>query len=270
MILKININKIKKLRNITNISIIECKKALIETKGNINQAIDYIRKYEKIESIKKSNNQTKEGVILNYLIKDFGILLEINCQTDFVAKSIQIINFGNKILKYIFTNNQTNISIIRKIFNKDRIKLIGILKENIYINRLSYIKGKFIGKYIHHNNRIGVMIKSNLDNNLLMKQIAMHIAMLKPDYISKKDIPKNIINHEYQLQKNIALQHNKSKIIIKKIIEGRLQKFINNITLYNQKFLLDNNKTVLHFLNENNMQILKFIWLELGTNIIKN
>ncbi|WP_168821048.1 translation elongation factor Ts [Enterobacteriaceae endosymbiont of Donacia sparganii] len=268
--MKIDINKIKKLRNITGISIIECKKALIATKGNITQSLDYIRKYSKIESIKKSKNKTKEGLILDYVTKNFGILLEINCQTDFVAKSIELIKFGNNILKYIFENNQTNLSIIREIFDKKRVKLIGILKENIFINRLGCIKGEFIGKYMHHSNRIGVIIRSNLDNLLLMKQISMHIAMLKPDYIQKKNIPINIINHEYQLQKNIALKNNKSKIIMQKIVEGRIKKFINNITLYNQKFLLDNNKTVFHFLNENKMKILKFICFELGTNIIKN
>ncbi|QJC38570.1 translation elongation factor Ts [Enterobacteriaceae endosymbiont of Donacia fulgens] len=268
--MKININKIKELRNITNISIIECKKALIETKGDINKAIDYIRKYAKIESIKKSKNETKEGIILDYVIKNFGILLEINCQTDFVAKSLQIINFGKNILTYIFKHKQTNISVIREIFDQERIKLIGILKENIYINRLGYIHGEFIGKYIHHSKRIGVIIRSNIDNDILMKQISMHIAMLKPDYICEKNIPKNIIDHEYSLQKSIAMKNNKSKIIIKKIIEGRLKKFINNITLYNQKFLLDNNKTVFHFLNENKMKIFEFICFELGSNIIKN
>ncbi|QJC38153.1 translation elongation factor Ts [Enterobacteriaceae endosymbiont of Donacia marginata] len=268
--MKIDINKIKELRNITNISIIECKKALIVTKGDINKAIDYIRKYAKIESIKKSKNKTKEGLILDYITKDFGILLEINCQTDFVAKSSQIIKFGKNILTYVFKHQQVNISILRKIFNQERINLIGILKENIYINRLGYIQGKFIGKYIHHSKRIGVIIRSNIDNDLLMKQISMHIAMLQPDYISEKNIPENIINHEYDLQKSIALKNNKSKIIIKKIIEGRVKKFINNITLYNQKFLLDNNKTVFHFLNENNMKIFEFICFELGSNIIKN
>ncbi|WP_168919264.1 translation elongation factor Ts [Enterobacteriaceae endosymbiont of Donacia thalassina] len=269
--MKININKIKELRNITNISILQCKKALIAAKGNINQAIDYIRKYENIESIKKSKNKTKEGLIFSYITKDFGILLEINCQTDFVAKSQQIRNFGKNILKYIFKHNQTDISLIKEIFNQERIKLIGILKENICINRLGFLKGKFIGKYIHHSKRIGVIIKCDRDNDLLMKQISMHIAMLKPDYIHEKNIPIDIINHEYQLQKNIAMKkNNKSKIIIKKIIEGRVKKFINNITLYNQKFLLDNNKTVLHFLNENKIKVLEFIYLELGTNIIKN
>lgn len=268
--MKININKIKELRNITNISILECKKALIKTKGDINKAIDYIRKYAKIESIKKAKNETREGIILDYVIKNFGVLLEINCQTDFVAKSIQITNFGNNILSYIVKYKQFNISLIRKIFNKERIKLIGILKENIFINRLGYIQGEFIGKYIHHSKRIGVIIRSNLDNDLLMKQISMHIAMLKPDYICEKNIPEDIINHEYNLQKSIAMKNNKSKIITKKIIEGRLKKFINNITLYNQKFLLDNNKIVFHFLNENKMKIFDFICFELGSNIIKN
>ncbi|QJC37753.1 translation elongation factor Ts [Enterobacteriaceae endosymbiont of Donacia bicoloricornis] len=263
--MKIDINKIKKLRDITNISIIECKKALIITKGNINEALDHIRKYSKIESIKKSKNKTKEGLILDYVTKDFGILLEINCQTDFVAKSIQIINFGKKILTYVFKYKQENISIIRKVFNQERIKLIGILKENIYIHRIGYIKGEFIGKYIHHSKRIGVIIKSNINNNLLMKQISMHIVMLKPNYICEKNIPKNIINHEYDLQKSIAIKNNKSKIIIKKIIEGRVKKFINNITLYNQKFLFNNKRTVFDVLSENNMKISEFICFELGS-----
>ncbi|WP_169785952.1 translation elongation factor Ts [Enterobacteriaceae endosymbiont of Donacia crassipes] len=268
--MKIDINKIKELRNITGISIIECKKALIETKGNIHNAINYIKKYLKIESIKKLNNETKEGLILDYVVKDFGILLEINCQTDFVTKSTHFINFGNEILNYVIKNNQKNINTIKKIFDQKRIELIGLLKENIFINRLEYIKGNFIGKYIHHSRRIGIIIKSDINNQLLMKKISMHIAMLKPEYIQEKDIPSTIINKEYELQKNIAIKKNKPKIIIKKIIEGRIKKFINNITLYNQKFLLDNNKTIFNVLNENKMKILSFLCLEIGTDLIKN
>ncbi|QJC33711.1 translation elongation factor Ts [Enterobacteriaceae endosymbiont of Donacia provostii] len=268
--LKININKIKKLRNITGISIIECKKALVATQGNINNAINYIRQYLTVESIKKFNNETKEGLILDYVTKDFGILLEINCQTDFVAKSINFINFGNEILNYIIKNNQQDINIIQKVFNKKKIELIGLLKENIFINQIHYIQGKFIGKYIHHNKNIGVIIKSNINNQLLMKQIAMHIAMLKPEYIQEKNIPSDILNQEYKLQKNIAMKKNKSPIIFKKIIEGRIKKFINNITLYNQKFLLDNNQTVFNILKKNKMKILNFVRLKINENIIKN
>ncbi|QJC32895.1 translation elongation factor Ts [Enterobacteriaceae endosymbiont of Donacia semicuprea] len=268
--LKINIKKIKELRDITGAGITECKKALIKTKQDLNLAIDYIRKYLKLQSIKKLKNITKEGLITDYVTKDFGILLEINCQTDFITKSKKVINFTKDIIKYITQNKQTDINIIRKIFNKKRMELIGLLKENIFINRLGFIKGEFIGKYIHHNKRLGVIIQSNINNKLLMKQIAMHIAMLKPDYINTQDIPIDIIDHEYKIQKNIIIKTNKPQIIIDKIVEGRVKKFINNITLYNQKFLLDNNKTVKKYLNENNMKILKFICFELGSNIIKN
>ncbi|QJC32091.1 translation elongation factor Ts [Enterobacteriaceae endosymbiont of Donacia versicolorea] len=268
--LKINIKKIQELRNITGIGIIECKKALIETKQDLNLAIDYIRKHSKLQSIKKLNNLTKEGLIIDYVKKNFGILLEINCQTDFVTKSIEIISFAKNILKYIFDKDQTDINIIRRIFNTRKMELINLFKENIFINRLSYIKGKFIGKYIHHNKRLGVLIRTNINNKLLMKQLAMHIAMLKPDYLYEKDIPTNIIDHEYKIQKNILEKNNKSQTIINKIIKGRVKKFINNITLYNQKFLLDNNKTIKQYLNENNMKIFKFIYFELGSNIIEN
>ncbi|WP_169780407.1 translation elongation factor Ts, partial [Enterobacteriaceae endosymbiont of Donacia piscatrix] len=233
--MKININKIKELRNITGLSIIKCKKALKITKNNINDAISYIKKYSRIEFIKKSDNETKEGLIFDYITKDFGILLEINCQTDFVTKSIHFINFGHEILKYIIKNNQKDIKIIKKIFHQKKIELIGLLKENIFINRLDYIKGKFIGKYIHHSKNIGIIIKSNVNNQLLMKNISMHIAMLKPRYIQEKNIPSTVLDKEYEIQKKIAIQENKPKIIIKKIIKGRIKKFIDSITLYNQK-----------------------------------
>ncbi|WP_168893888.1 translation elongation factor Ts [Enterobacteriaceae endosymbiont of Donacia cincticornis] len=268
--MKININKIKELRNITGISIIKCKKALKATKGNIQNAISYIREHFEIESIKKENCETKEGLIFDYITKDFGILLEINCQTDFVAKSMHFINFGHEILKYVIKNNQKNINIIKEIFNHKRIELISLLKENIFIHHLEYIKGEFIGEYIHHNKHLGIIIKSNINNRSLMKKISMHIAMLRPKYIQEKNIPSIIIKKEYELQKNIAIKENKPKIIIKKIIEGRIKKFINNVTLYNQKFLLNNNKTVFDILSENKMKILNFLCLEIGSNIIKN
>ncbi|WP_168895122.1 translation elongation factor Ts [Enterobacteriaceae endosymbiont of Donacia tomentosa] len=263
--MKININKIKELRNITGVGILECKKALVATKGNINLAINYIRKYSQIESIKKSNNLTKEGIIISFVKKNIGILLEINCQTDFVAKSIHITNFAQNIIEYIFNYKITDIIKIKNVFEEEKIKLIGILKENISINRFSVIEGKFIGQYIHHSKRIGVLLQSNLDNQLLMKKIAMHIAMLKPRYIQEKNIPNNVLHEEYQLQKDIAKNNKKSKIIINKITKGRVQKFINNITLYNQKFLFDNNQTVSHFLKENDMEIFQFINFELGS-----
>ncbi|QJC29531.1 elongation factor Ts [Enterobacteriaceae endosymbiont of Plateumaris pusilla] len=266
--IKITANQVKELRNITGIGIMECKKALIETKGNIKLAINYIRKYLKIQSVKKSIFVAKEGFIIDLIKDDYGILLEINCQTDFVAKDINLNNFAKDILKYSFKKKITNIIEIKNIFEEKRIQLIGILKENIIINRLSIIKGNFIGKYLHHSKRIGVLVQSNINNLLLIKQIAMHIAVLKPKYISKQDVPEKIIQDEYKLQMEIAKQLNKPFNIIEKIVKGRVDKFINNITLINQKFLFDTNNTVLQFLNKNNIFISKFIRFELGEKLL--
>ncbi|QJC30425.1 translation elongation factor Ts [Enterobacteriaceae endosymbiont of Neohaemonia nigricornis] len=262
--MKISSKLIKELRNLTGIGIMECKNALIYTKGNISQAIDYIRKNFKLQAIKKHKNITKEGFITGLTTQNFGVLLEINCQTDFVAKDRNLVKFACAILKYIHDHKNINIYDIRYIFNEKLLELINILKENIIINKLQKIDGNFIGQYIHHNKRIGVILQSNIDNILLMKNIAMHIAMQKPEYISENNIPQKLLKHEYNIQKNIAEQINKSDNIIKKIVEGRIQKFINNITLYNQPFLLDTNKLVIDYLKSNNMIIKKFIRFEIG------
>ncbi|QJC29085.1 translation elongation factor Ts [Enterobacteriaceae endosymbiont of Plateumaris rustica] len=266
--IKINANKVKELRNITGIGIMECKKALIETKGNIKLAIDYIRKYSKIQSIKKSSFITKEGFIIDYINNDYGILLEINCQTDFVAKDNNLNNFAKNIIKYSFEKKITNLTKIKNIFKEKRIQLINIMKENIIIRRLGVIKGNFIGTYLHHTKRIGVIVQSDIDNPAAIKKIAMHIAVLKPQYISKKDISKKIIKDEYTLQMEIAKQFKKPFNIIEKIVQGRVNKFINNITLINQQFLFDTNKTVLQFLDENHIIISKFIRFELGEKLL--
>ncbi|QJC28643.1 elongation factor Ts [Enterobacteriaceae endosymbiont of Plateumaris consimilis] len=266
--IKITANQVKELRNITGIGIMECKKALIETNGNIKLAIDYLRKFLKVQSIKKSVLITKEGFITDFVQNNYGILLEINTQTDFVAKHSLVKNFAKNIIKYSFEKKITNITKIKNIFEEKRIKLIGLMKENIIINRLGIIKGNFIGKYLHHSKRIGVIVQSNINNLLIIKKIAMHIAVLKPQYISKKDVSKKIIQNEYKLQMEIAKQFKKSSNIIEKIVTGRINKFINNITLINQQFLFDSNQTVLQYLNKNNIFISKFIRFELGEKIL--
>ncbi|QJC30844.1 translation elongation factor Ts [Enterobacteriaceae endosymbiont of Macroplea appendiculata] len=264
--MKITVTKIKKLRALTGIGIIECKQALLQTKGDIALAVDYIRKNLKLHILNNISQTTTEGFIIGLITKDLGILLEINCQTDFVARNTHLYNFANDILQYVKQHPNTNIIKIRNIFKKKLLYLINIIKENIILTQLEIIQGVFIGSYIHHNKRIGVILQSNLDNQSIMKKIAMHIAVLKPRYISKHDIPQNIIDKEYQIQKSLVQTLNKPKMILNKIINGRINKFINNITLNNQYFLLDTTKLVANYLHENNMVITKFLYLELGQN----
>ncbi|QJC31258.1 translation elongation factor Ts [Enterobacteriaceae endosymbiont of Macroplea mutica] len=264
--MKITVTQIQKLRTLTGIGIIECKQALLQTNGNITLAVDYIRKNLKLSILNGINQTTTAGFITGLITKDLGILLEINCQTDFVARNTHLYNFANDILQYVKKYPNTNIIKIRNVFNEKLLYLINIIKENIIIAQLKIIQGVFIGSYIHHNKCIGVILQSNLDNTSIMKKIAMHIAVLKPRYISKDEIPQNIIDKEYQIQKSLVHDLNKPKIILNKIINGRMDKFINNITLNNQSFLLDTTKLVTNYLKENNMVITKFLYLELGLN----
>lgn len=262
---KIKLSLIKKLREITQVGLLDCKSALISSKGNIKLAIENIRKSGKKVSMNKSIYDTKEGIIIIHMIKNkILLMLEINCQTDFVAKTSILNNFGKKIISYMINYNEYDINNIKLKFEEEKKDLIFKLGENININRLGYIKGKELGYYLHNNMKIGVIVSvRNMDQNLT-KKIAMHIAASKPEYINSKDISEEKINKEKEIQLEIATKINRNKEIVTKIVQGRIEKFMNKISLVNQKFIFDAKKTIKEILKKENSKIISFIRFEIG------
>ncbi|PPI86621.1 translation elongation factor Ts [Candidatus Pantoea edessiphila] len=259
----INAALIKKLRECTGVGIMECKKALIEANGNINLAIENMRKSNAIKALKKVNNVAINGIIRVNIFDDHGVILEINCETDFVTQNICFLNFTDKLINALKVNPTIDLINLRTQFEEDRIALVAQLGENIQINRLGILKGNTLSLYLHRN-RIGVLVSGLNIDKLLLKNIAMHIAASKPLFIKPDNIPENILIKEREIQMAIAVKSSKSLAIAKQIVEGRMGKFINSISLTGQVFVIDPSKTVSQILREQNADIIEFIRFEVG------
>ncbi|MBK4775568.1 elongation factor Ts [Candidatus Pantoea edessiphila] len=266
---EINAALIKKLREYTGAGIMECKKALIEVNGDIHLAIEYMRKSSSIKALKKVNNVAVNGIIRVKIFGNYGVILELNCETDFVTKNICFLNFADKLTNCVVLNPEINLVSLKKQFEEERISLVAKIGENIQINRLSILQGAELGCYLHRD-RIGVLVSGyNISKNLI-KNIAMHIAASNPIFIKPEDIPNNIIEKEREIQIVIAKKSTKSREIAEKIVEGRMRKFENEISLIGQIFVMDHNKTINDVLQEQDAEIIEFIRFEVGEQLEKN
>ncbi len=244
---KNNINLIKKIRNLTNISIKKCKKALEKNNYNLKKSIIFLKK----NKIKK-NNLPKKGIIINKIKNNIAIMLKLLCETDFTSKNIIFKKFSKKIINFCLKKKIFILKKIKKYFKKKIQYLILKFNENILIDNICFLKGKYINKYLHYNKKIGTILKINTYKNKInkkyIKQICMHITSMNPKYISIKNIPKNI------LKKNIKkINSNNKKNNIYKINE----KFKKNILL-EQKFIFNNKIKIKNFLNKKKINIINF------------
>ncbi len=250
--MKNKIKIIKKIRKITKISIEKCKKALELNKYNEEKTLIYLKK------IKYSKNKKipKEGIIINDIKKNKSIMIKINCETDFSSKNKEFINFSKEILNYCFKKNTIILKKIKNHFKKKKNYLASKLKENIIINNICMIKGKYIYKYIH-NYKIGTILKYNIkkENKKKIKKIAIHITAMNPKYISIKDIPRKKIKEEKN--KISILEKNKKKI--SKILKKKIKKKI----LLKQQFIFNNKISVENYIKKNNIKIKKFYRFEI-------
>lgn len=255
---------VKELRLKSGIGIMECKKALISANGNIQQAILILKKNGRIKAENKIKHITLRGIISAYVVKkQYACILELNCETDFVEKHVDFLNFSSEILDFAYKNQIKDISLLKKVMEEKRIMLVSQFNENILIRRFYVLLGDFIVSYIHRN-KIGVLLKSNSKKTEVIKKVAMHIAANNPDYLSRHDIPNVILEKERKIQLEIALRLGKPLSIAKKIVNGQMEKFIENMCLLEQNCVFDVNKKIQSFLSEYNIQIAQFMRFELG------
>lgn len=257
--------KIKQLRNETGISIIECKKALLNNQLDIDKSILYLREKGILKAQLKSKKNTKEGLVGVAVSsnKKNAIIYEINCETDFVAQSTELKNFAKKIhnhfLNKLSNNEETNlynIDLLNSELESTKIDLISKMGENIIIrrlNKLSTIKDHIIG-YTHNINNNPKIATLILFDNFITEcsqsyiDIAMQITAMAPKYISYEDIPLNILEQEKNINKDLS-------------------HFLKENVLLDQPFI-KNNKITIHTLIQNNFKIIKFIRFEVGEELI--
>ncbi|QCI24316.1 elongation factor Ts [Buchnera aphidicola (Muscaphis stroyani)] len=257
MIIAVKSDLIKELRFRTGAGFMECKRALIEENGDIESAIDNLRKSGKEFAEKKINNVANQGSIFLKIINNIGVMIELNCETDFVAKDESFISLGQEIISEALTKKIKKFNDLKEIFEKKRIELISKCGENIIINRFHFMEGDYISSYLH-GCRIGVLVNANRFDKSLLKNISMHIAASKPRYLHPENVCHSIFNREYEIQKELIKKFKKPSHISKKIIEGRMNKFVNEISLSSQKYIIDSSKTIGELLEEHNISIISF------------
>ncbi|TNH42573.1 translation elongation factor Ts [Photorhabdus luminescens] len=261
---------VKELRERTGAGMMECKKALVEANGDIELAIDNMRKSGQAKAAKKAGRVAAEGIILAEVAADgkFGALVELNCETDFVAKDAGFIAFGKEVMATVLADKISDIEALKAKFEEQRTALVAKIGENINIRRVSVLEGEQLGTYLH-GARIGVLVAAEGANEELIKHVAMHIAASKPEYVNPSDVPADVVEREHQIQLDIAMQSGKPREIAEKMVSGRMNKFTGEISLTGQNFVMDPSKTVGDLLKENNAKVTSFIRYEVGEGIEK-
>ena len=268
---EITASMVKELRERTGAGMMECKKALVEANGDIDLAIDNMRKSGQAKAAKKAGRVAAEGVIISKISADkkFGVILEINCETDFVAKDAGFLAFCEKVATTALNDRIKDLATLQAKFEEERTALVAKIGENISIRRVAEIAGDVVGLY-QHGARIGVLVAANSGcDDELVKHIAMHIAASKPEYVNPSDVPANVVEHERKIQIDIAMQSGKPREIAEKMVEGRMRKFTGEVSLTGQPFVMDPSKTVGDLLTEKKATIATFIRFEVGEGIEK-
>lgn len=277
---------VKILRDKTSVSMMECKRALEQTKGNIEAAIDLLRKSGEATAIKKQSRVAKEGLVAiqHDTLQHKLSILEVNCETDFVAKNTKLLDFVNDVASLMLKNNIDNLEELnhqhlnpQETVEQARLNLVAQLGENIVIRRCSLCiakDGQILGHYVHGNApaKIASAICLQGGDIGLARDIAMHVAAMRPEYLTSKDIPKDRYEKEHAVfaEQTKSRNADKPEAILEKIVTGRLNKFFKEITLLDQVFVKDPDITIEKLLAKNHASIINMIRMEVGEGIEKS
>ena len=264
---EITASLVKELRERTGAGMMDCKKALTEANGDIELAIENMRKSGAIKAAKKAGNVAADGVIKTKIEGNYGYILEVNCQTDFVAKG-GFQAFADKVLDAAVAGKISDVEVLKAQFEEERVALVAKIGENINIRRIAVLEGDVLGSY-QHGARIGVLVAAKGADEELVKQLAMHVAASKPEFVKPEDVSAEVVEKEYQVQLDIAMQSGKPKEIAEKMVEGRMKKFTGEVSLTGQPFVMEPSKSVGQLLKEHNADVTGFIRFEVGEGIEK-
>ena len=265
---------VKELRERTGAGMLDCKKALVETDGDIELAIENMRKSGQAKAAKKAGRIAAEGVILTTINGNRATMMELNCETDFVARDEGFLAFGNKILAVAAENNINSIEDLNTAdldgttIADTRDTLVAKIGENISPRRVINVDGDVLGAYVH-GGRIGVVAILTGGDQELAKDIAMHVAAASPQYVKPTDVPADVVEKEKQIQVEIAVQSGKPADIAEKMVAGRMKKFTGEISLTGQPFVKDPSVSVGDLLKSKGADVVNFVRFEVGEGIEK-
>ncbi|MGK7294538.1 MAG: translation elongation factor Ts [Candidatus Wenzhouxiangella sp. M2_3B_020] len=275
--MSITASQVKELRERSGAGMMECKKALVETDGDMEAAIEHLRKSGLAKADKKSGRVAAEGAIIQAGDDNGAVLVEINCETDFVAKDENFRRFADRVAELALSEDSDDVAALAEAeyeggesVDAKRQQLVAQLGENIQLRRMRRMGGEedVIGAYIH-GGRIGAMVGLVGGDAELARDIAMHVAALNPQYIDSDAVPADVLEKEKDILRAQAEESGKPPEIVEKMIAGRLNKRLAEITLVGQPFVKDSDQTVGKLLESKGAKVVSMVRLEVGEGIEK-
>jgi len=264
----VSASMVKELRERTGLGMMECKKALVSADGDIEKAIEDLRKSSGMKAAKKAGRVSADGVVSARVEGSKGMLIEVNSETDFVARDENFLAFVKQVTDAAFASGSSDIALIMKgELEATREALVQKIGENISVRRIARFEAPVIAGYVHGNNRIATLIGLQGGSEALAKDIAMHVAAVNPQYVSRDDVSDEVIAKEREIYTAQAEQSGKPAEIIAKMVDGRINKFLAEISLLEQAFVKDPEQKVGDLVKQAGAQVIKMIRYEVGEGI---
>ena len=273
----ITASMVKELRERTGLGMMDCKKALSEASGDMEKAIEDLRKASGLKAAKKASRVAAEGVVMAKVSGDGnrGVILEVNSETDFVARDENFLRFAGEALKIAYNENEASVEmLLSKGLEESRQALVQKIGENVSVRRIERLSFEnanqgIVESYVHNNAKIGVLISLKGGDEALARDIAMHIAAVNPLVVRPEDVPEDVLAKESEIYAAQARESGKPDEIVEKMISGRLRKFVSEVSLLEQQFVKDPESTIRNLLEEVGADIVQFVRYEVGEGIEK-
>ncbi len=263
---------VKELRERTGLGLLECKKALAAAEGDVEKAIEELRKSSGMKAAKKAGRTAADGVVVTRIAEDgsYGVLVEVNSETDFVARDDNFLAFVGKVVEAAFSQRQTDVAtVMAGELEADREALVQKIGENIGVRRIELVTADagVVGAYVHGNSRIAVLVELKGGDQDLAKDVAMHVAAVNPQVVSPDSMPQEVVDKEKEIFTAQALESGKPAEIVEKMIGGRIKKFLAENSLTEQPFVKDPDVTVGKLAANAGAEVLSFVRFEVGEGI---
>jgi elongation factor Ts len=271
----ITASMVAELRAKTDAPMMECKKALTEAEGNMDRAEELLRVKLGSKASKAAARVTAEGIVSAFISGSTGALVELNCETDFVAKNDDFLAFGKTVAQLVTEHNPADVAALSalpldgKTVDAVRVELVGKIGENISIRRFArFSTSNKLASYLH-GTRIGVLVEYEGADEQVGKDVAMHIAAMKPVSLSAEQVPAELIAKERSVAEQKAAESGKPAEIVAKMVDGSVQKYLKEVSLLNQTFVKNDKQTVEQMLKANNAAVKAFTMYVVGEGIEK-
>jgi len=271
---EITTSLVKELRERTGLGMMDCKKALQAADGNIEKAIEDMRKESGLKAAKKAGRTAAEGLVLTRIADDnsYGVMVEVNSETDFAAREDNFADFANTVVETVFSKKTTDIdALMASGLEQSRLALVQKIGENISVRRavMQESEGAIVGCYVHSNNKIAVLVSLRGGDADLARDVAMHIAAVNPMVVSAEDVPAEVLSKESEIYTAQAAESGKPADIVEKMVSGRLRKFVEEVSLLDQAFVKDPDIKVGSLVKDAGAEVLSFVRYEVGEGIEK-